>query len=75
MTPPVTVEAVAMLVEVAHGGERDFARQDAVDAAWRVVDPVLGDAAPVVPYARGAWGPREADRLLPAGETWHDPRG
>ena len=34
-----------------------FARQDTVEAAWRVVDPVLGDAVPVHPYARGSWGP------------------
>jgi glucose-6-phosphate 1-dehydrogenase len=57
------------------GNRRDFARQDAVDAAWRVVDPVLGDLVPVLPYTRGSWGPREADRLLPDGETWHNPHG
>jgi glucose-6-phosphate 1-dehydrogenase len=50
-----------------------FARQDTVEAAWRIVDPVLGDAIPVHPYARGSWGPKEADRLLPPGDTWHDP--
>ncbi|MFI1967240.1 glucose-6-phosphate dehydrogenase (NADP(+)) [Streptomyces pathocidini] len=50
-----------------------FARQDAVETAWRVVDPVLGDAVPVHPYAQGSWGPKEADRLLPEGEAWHDP--
>lgn len=52
-----------------------FARQDTVEAAWRVVDPVLGDAVPVHPYARGSWGPKEADALLPDGDTWHDPAG
>ncbi len=52
-----------------------FAPQDTVEAAWRVVDPVLGDAVPVVPYSRGSWGPKEADALLPQGATWHDPRG
>jgi len=57
------------------GNRRDFARQDAVDAAWRVVDPVLGDVVPVLPYTRGSWGPGEADRLLPDGETWHNPHG
>ena len=57
------------------GDRRDFARQDSVDAAWRVVDPVLGDVVPVLPYTRGTWGPREADRLLPDGVNWHDPRG
>src|SRR6266705_14394 len=52
-----------------------FARQDTVEAAWRVVDPVLGDATPVHPYARGSWGPTEASRLLSSGDTWHDPTG
>jgi glucose-6-phosphate 1-dehydrogenase len=52
-----------------------FARQDTVEAAWRIVDPVLGDVTPVHPYVRGSWGPAEAGRLLPAGDSWHDPQG
>jgi len=52
-----------------------FARQDAVEAAWKVVDEVLGDVGPVYPYHPGTWGPKEADALLPKGETWHDPLG
>ena len=44
-----------------------------VEAAWRVVDPVLDDAVPVHRYPRGTWGPEEADALLPSGGTWHDP--
>ena len=40
-----------------------------------MVDPVLGDAVAVHPYARGSWGPKEAERLLPDGDTWHDPAG
>jgi glucose-6-phosphate 1-dehydrogenase len=51
-----------------------FASEDAVEAAWRVVDPVLGpDAVPVYQYARGTWGPDQANRLLPVGEEWYDP--
>jgi glucose-6-phosphate 1-dehydrogenase len=50
-----------------------FASQDVVEEAWRIVAPVLDDAVPVVPYARGTWGPREADKLLPHLESWHDP--
>jgi len=62
------------LIGAALDGERQlFARQDTVEAAWRVVDPVLGDVVPVHPYARGTWGPKEADRLLPDRDTWHDP--
>jgi glucose-6-phosphate 1-dehydrogenase len=52
-----------------------FARQQTVEAAWRVVDPILGDAVPVQPYAAGSWGPKDAEVLLPGGETWHDPAG
>ena len=61
------------LIGAALGGERWlFARQDTVEASWAVIDPVLGDVGPVVPYARGSWGP-DSSSLLPAGETWYDP--
>ncbi len=64
------------LIGAALDGDRWlFARQDTVEAAWQVVDPVLGDVTPVHPYARGSWGPKEADRLLRGGDTWHDPAG
>ncbi len=64
------------LIGAALDGERwMFARQDTVEAAWEIVDPVLGDVVPVHPYARGSWGPKEADRLLPERDTWHDPAG
>jgi glucose-6-phosphate 1-dehydrogenase len=64
------------LIGAALDGERWlFAHQDTVEAMWRIVDPVLGDAVPVHPYARGSWGPKEADRLLTTREAWHDPAG
>jgi glucose-6-phosphate 1-dehydrogenase len=64
------------LIGAALTGERWlFAQQQTVEAAWRVVDPVLGSVVPVQPYARGSWGPKDADRLLPEGRTWHDPAG
>jgi glucose-6-phosphate 1-dehydrogenase len=64
------------LIGAALDGDRWlFAAQETVEAAWRIVDPVLGDATPVHPYARGTWGPKEADRLLPARGTWYDPAG
>jgi glucose-6-phosphate 1-dehydrogenase len=64
------------LIGAALTGERWlFAEQDTVEAAWRVVDPVLGDVVPVHPYARGSWGPDQASGLLPDAETWHDPVG
>jgi glucose-6-phosphate 1-dehydrogenase len=62
------------LIGAALDGKRVlFARQDTVEAAWQVVDPILGDAVPLHTYPRNSWGPAEADRLLPEGETWHDP--
>jgi glucose-6-phosphate 1-dehydrogenase len=64
------------LIGAALDGNRVlFARQDTVEAAWRVVDAVLGDAVPVHPYPRGTWGPKEANALLPGTDTWHDPAG
>jgi glucose-6-phosphate 1-dehydrogenase len=64
------------LIGAALDGDRWlFARQDTVEAAWGIVDPVLGDVVPVHQYARGSWGPQEADRLLTGRETWHNPSG
>src|ERR1700757_838866 len=64
------------LIGAALDGDRWlFASQDTVEAAWHIVDPVLGDAVPVHPYARGSWGPEEAARLLPDRDTWYDPAG
>jgi glucose-6-phosphate 1-dehydrogenase len=64
------------LIGAALDGDRWlFAGQDTVEAAWEVVDPVLGDVTPVHPYARGSWGPKEADRLLQGRDTWYDPAG
>src|SRR5215471_7473821 len=64
------------LIGAALDGDRWlFARQDTVEAAWKIVDPVLGDAVPVHPYAQGSWGPKEADRLLADRDTWRNPSG
>ncbi len=62
------------LIGAALSGDRWlFARQDTVENAWRVVDPVLGNVVPVRSYPRGSWGPKEADALLPDHVPWHDP--
>ena len=74
--PAADMRPYDRLIGAALAGERGlFARQDTVEAAWRVVDPVLGDAVPVHRYAKGSWGPKEADALLPDGESWHDVEG
>jgi glucose-6-phosphate 1-dehydrogenase len=61
-----------LLGDAMRGDQALFARQDAIEAQWRVVDPVLGDAAPLHSYERGTWGPAEATGLLPA--DCHIPR-
>jgi len=50
-----------------------FTREDAVEAAWAVVAPVLRNPQPVRAYRRGSWGPREADALTAADGGWHNP--
>jgi glucose-6-phosphate 1-dehydrogenase len=50
-----------------------FTREDAVEAAWAVVDPVLKIHHRVRPYKRHTWGPKEADALIAADGGWHNP--
>ena len=50
-----------------------FAREDEVEAAWRVVDGVLGEVVPVEPYADGSWGPDRGEELLRGVATWRRP--
>ncbi len=51
-----------------------FTREDAVEAAWAVVDPVLKTHRRARPYKRGSWGPKEADELIAADGGWHNPK-
>jgi glucose-6-phosphate 1-dehydrogenase len=60
-----------LLGDALEGDPSLFARQDTVEAAWRIVEPVLDGAVPVRDYRPGTWGPRQAARLTPSG--WHDP--
>ena len=61
------------LIGAALAGDRWlFAQQDTVEAAWAVVDPVLGDVVPVTPYARGSWG-ADSTSLLTPGDAWYNP--
>jgi glucose-6-phosphate 1-dehydrogenase len=52
-----------------------FTREDAVEAAWAVVDPILRRHPKAIVYKRGTWGPKEADALMgdDAGAGWDDP--
>ncbi len=48
-------------------------REDAVEAAWEVADPILGKVSPVYQYAPNTWGPLEADRIIERDGGWHNP--
>lgn len=62
-----------LLGDAMHGEMLLFAREDSVEAAWRVVDPILGDVTPLSEYEPNTWGPADADtRLAPEG-GWHTP--
>jgi glucose-6-phosphate 1-dehydrogenase len=63
-----------LLDDAMHGNQMHFARQDYVEEAWRIVDPVLDNATPVHPYQPGTWGPSEADALAPPDSGWANPR-
>ena len=63
-----------LLGDAIRGDASLFARYDSVEEAWRVVDPVLGNATPLVQYDPNTWGPAEADRFIAdAGGGWHNP--
>jgi glucose-6-phosphate 1-dehydrogenase len=61
-----------LLGDAMRGDQRLFAREDAIEAAWRVVDPILDNVTPVHHYEPGTWGPAEAERIRPP-EGWQDP--
>ena len=68
------VPPYARLLQSAMAGDTSlFSRADSVEAQWEIVEQVLGDASPLYSYEPGTWGPREADRLLTAGDAWHNP--
>jgi glucose-6-phosphate 1-dehydrogenase len=50
-----------------------FTRQDGVQEAWRVLQPLLDNPPPAQAYAKGSWGPEEANRLLAGRTHWYDP--
>ena len=51
-----------------------FAREDYVEQAWRIVEPVLKKNTPIFQYAPNTWGPGEVERVTPPG-GWHNPGG
>lgn len=55
------------------GDSKRFTRQDTVEEAWRVMQPLLDAPPPVHPYAPGSWGPKEGDDLVAGFGRWHGP--
>ena len=62
-----------LLTDAMQGDATLFVREDAVEAAWSIVGPVLGRAAPIHVYEPGTWGPPEADLLAADMGGWHNP--
>ena len=60
-----------LLGDAMEGDSALFARVDSVEAAWRVVDPVLADHDPAIAYAVGSCGPPQADDLIAVDGGWH----
>jgi glucose-6-phosphate 1-dehydrogenase len=59
-----------LLGDAMNGDATLFARQDAVEAAWTIVDPILGRTTPLHVYEPGTWGPLEADALAADSGGW-----
>src|SRR6185312_11089693 len=55
------------------GDSKRFTRQDGVEECWRVMAPLLEHPPPVHAYAKGSWGPTEADDILSGHGRWHEP--
>ncbi|MGC1417544.1 MAG: glucose-6-phosphate dehydrogenase [Candidatus Acidiferrum sp.] len=62
-----------LLSDAMAGDGALFTREDALEAAWAVVDPVLKNHHRVRPYKRGSWGPKQANALIASDGGWHNP--
>jgi len=62
-----------LLSDAMAGDPLLFARQDEVETAWSIVDSLLRDPAPAIPYAPGSWGPAEADSMAASIGGWSTP--
>ncbi len=62
-----------LIGDAIRGDQSLFAREDSVEAAWRIVDGVLAQTPPPLVYEPGSWGPPEAASVLVRGDRWHEP--
>ena len=63
-----------VLGDAMQGDATLFAREDYVEEAWRIVDPVLKDGTPVYEYEPGTWGPKEVDSSVAPPGGWQNPK-
>jgi glucose-6-phosphate 1-dehydrogenase len=71
---PDEMEAYERVLTDAIGGDATlFARQDYVEEAWRIVDPVLKAETPIHTYEKGAWGPDAVSNTVVPDGGWHNP--
>ena len=63
-----------LLFDAMKGDATLFAREDSVEQAWRIVEPVLGNATPVSEYESKTWGPPQAEQIAAPYGGWHDPK-
>jgi glucose-6-phosphate 1-dehydrogenase len=61
-----------LLGDAIKGNSELFARQDLIEAQWRIVEPILGNVTPLYSYKPGTWGPEEAQRLIGNDGPWAD---
>src|SRR6185436_10240161 len=61
-----------VLTDAMEGDRTLFAREDYIEEAWRIVDPVVQAGTPLYDYEPGTWGPKEVGSVTPPG-GWHDP--
>lgn len=62
-----------LLDDALRGDQSLFAREDEIEAQWRIVQPILSNETPVIEYDQNTWGPAEAGRLLEDGSEWSNP--
>jgi len=62
-----------LLSNAIDGDTSLFTRDDSVEAAWQIVDPILNTKLPVRDYAPGTWGPAESAKIVAGPNGWHDP--
>jgi glucose-6-phosphate 1-dehydrogenase len=62
-----------LLGDAIRGDRSLFTQDDSVEAAWRVIDPILTMSPPVVEYDQDTWGPAAATSIVDGDDTWHDP--